>query len=581
MRLTSVCLRDGSDIMAESNYDAMKVLVLDDEKLIRITVCARLRKAGYDTVAVETVDKAIAILRREHHTFSAVISDIMMGDMDGFDFRNMVRGDIDPNMPFFFMTALDPEEGSGFLKKIISDPMSYYLPKSAGTEVLVKRLQRVIGARRIQQFVETQVTEQRKSLSLAAHVQRSMLPARALMNDRYFYTTWWRPRESVSGDLYEVMPLASERVLFVLGDIQGHGTNAALVMMAVQAFLRQIAHTHMRDKQMLTPDHIANRLQEFFRENFAEVSYMTAQICIYTPPPATGDGASDGGGTVSCISCGTTSLTVVDIDGVRFQNINPERRGNLPLGLLPGTVDSDADVVTASLPVGAVCVAASDGIVDLTRDRDGAERIPRDLSNRLALELLTDSSRLGAIMIAPDKYMAACLEFGYEYFQDDVSILVFGSRRKLKGIYEATSPLSPLLVDGIAQSVGSWCDGEGWPADLTDRVQLVLEEHLMNIYDHGFDDHQRRKEVVSLRLRQKCDHAELTVWDFGNPQPSMKVAAGDTGTAFTIVNNEMSCHGRGRLMVRELSTAIQRQNLGTLNETVFYIPWSTRAEGTK
>ncbi|MBR4170605.1 MAG: SpoIIE family protein phosphatase [Kiritimatiellae bacterium] len=567
--------------MSENNYDAMKVLVLDDEKLIRITVCARLRKAGYDTVAVETVDKAIAILRKDHHTFSAVITDIMMGDMDGFDFRNMVRGDIDPNMPFFFMTALDPEEGSGFLKKIINDPMSYYLPKSAGTEVLVKRLQRVIGARRIQRFVENQVIEQRKSLSLAAHVQRSMLPARAMMNDRYFYTTWWCPRESVSGDLYEVMALAAERVLFVLGDIQGHGTNAALVMMAVQAFLRQIAHTHLRDKQLLTPDHVANRLQEFFRENFADVSYMTAQICIYSPPTMRDDGTSENGGTVSCICCGTASLTVIDIDKTKFLNINPDHRGNLPIGLMPDTVYSTDDVITETLPVGAVCVAASDGTVDLSRDEDGADQIPRDLSNRLALELVTDSGRSGSIVIAPDKYMAACIEFGYDRFQDDVSILMFGGRRMLDGIYEATTPLSPSLVDNIAQTTGRWCAKERWPESLIDRVQLVLEEHLMNIYDHGFDDHQRRKEVVSIRLRQKGDHAELTVWDFGNPQPSLKVAAGDTGTAFTIVNNEMSCHGRGRLMVRELSTAIQRQNLGSLNETIFYIPWNPGEGGAE
>ena len=50
------------------------------------------------------------------HTFSAIISDIMLGTMDGFAFRDIARG-LDSSMPFFFMTALDPEEGSGFLKR--------------------------------------------------------------------------------------------------------------------------------------------------------------------------------------------------------------------------------------------------------------------------------------------------------------------------------------------------------------------------------------------------------------------------------------------------------------------------------
>ena len=101
----------------------------------------------------------------------------------------------------------------------------------------------------------------------------------------------------------------------------------------------------------------------------------------------------------------------------------------------------------------------------------------------------------------------------------------------------------------------------------------------MNIYDHGFNDHQRRKGVVSLRLRQRRDFAELTVWDCGQPPPSLKVAAGVTETALDLVNNDLSNHGRGRLMVRQLCDGIQRQRFGSLNETVFHIPTKSRKDG--
>jgi hypothetical protein len=43
----------------------------------------------------------------------------------------------------------------------------------------------------------------------------------------------------------------------------------------------------------------------------------------------------------------------------------------------------------------------------------------------------------------------------------------------------------------------------------------------------------------------------------------------------------MSDHGRGRLMVRQLCDGIQRQRFGTLNETVFYIPWNNTEEGVQ
>lgn len=551
-----------------------KILVLDDERLIRMAVCARLKIAGYETVSVGTIDEAVAILKKSHRGFSTIISDIMMGDMDGFVFRDIVRG-IDSSIPFFFMTALDPEEGSGFLKKILADPMSYYLPKSAGTEVLVKRLQRVVGARRIQQFVTNQVAEQRKSLALAAHVQRSMLPARAMMDAQSFYTTWWRPHESVSGDLYEAVPVDGNRMLFVLGDIQGHGTNAALVMMAVQAFLRQVSNAHAPDNRELSPEYIANQLQGFFRSNFADISYMTATICIYAPA----DAALPREGTVSFITCGTADLVVVDSNAERVKQRNPGSRGGLPIGLMPDTVYTADDVVLIELPSDAVCIACTDGLLELSRDEDGQETMPLQLLERIGVEVLKDAGQNGAMMAAPYKFMSACIEFGYDQFMDDVTLLVFGARRDLPGIYETTTPLSPALVDIAAQQLGAWCAQEGWPEDLVGRVQLVLEEHLMNIYDHGFSDHQRRKDVVSLRLRQRRDFADLTVWDCGQPPPSLKVAAGVTETALDLVNNDLSNHGRGRLMVRQLCDGIQRQRFGSLNETVFHIPTKSRKDG--
>ena len=61
----------------------------------------------------------------------------------------------------------------------------------------------------------------------------------------------------------------------------------------------------------------------------------------------------------------------------------------------------------------------------------------------------------------------------------------------------------------------------------------------------------------------------------------MKVAAGVTSTALEIVNKGMSDHGRGRLMVRQLCSGIQRQRFVNLNETVFYIPWNNAEKGVQ
>ena len=532
------------------------ILVVDDEKVIRLTVCARLKRAGYMPVSVGSVDEAVRVLKAHPRVFSAIISDIMLGDMDGFAFRDIVRG-LDGSMPFFFMTALDPEEGSGFLKRILSDPVSFYLPKSAGTDVLLKRVQRIVASRRVERFIERQIEESHQSLKLAAHIQRSLLPVCATLTERAFYSVWWQPKDVVSGDVYEVIQSGKNACVYVVGDIEGHGTSAALAMTAVQVFLKNLIHSVGVIE--FGPVEIANLLQNFFRENLADVSYMTALICLH-------DFARN---KVEWLSCGAPNLIISDVE----QNEEEiSKKGGLPIGLFPDTVYTANDLVTNKLSRESVCIAMTDGIFELSRDDEGFERITGKLMHRLRVDLTQDAIKYGTVLVAASKFMHACREFGYANSHDDVTIFLFGPRNVPQGTFEATMPLSPSALDELSQRMGTWCRAAGWQEEDIGRVQLVLEEKVMNVYDHGFDDTDRLHEVVGVRLfKRNSGVADLSVWDNGTPEPSLAVAAGDASTAFELINRQMSNHGRGRLIVRELCCGIERKRYGYLNETIYHV----------
>ena len=344
--------------MAADTHGKAKILIVDDEKLIRLTLSAKLKKVGYYTVAVDGVESAVAEFKKNPDSFSAVITDIMMGEMDGFMFRDIIRG-FDPTVPIFFLTALDPEEGGGFLKKILDDPISYYLPKAVPTNVLLKRIRQVVASHRVEMFIQNKMDEDRKSLELAAHIQRSLLPIRAIQTPRGFYSTYWRPADIVSGDLIEAIRYGTGSYLYVLGDIQGHGTSAALAMTAVQSFLKNLLRSD--GAPLMTPDMIANMMQSFFRANLAEVSYMTVLICIHRPLL----------GSVQWISCGAPDLIVVE-NGEDLP-INPEKKGGVPIGLFPDTVYTANDVVETTLSREAICIAYTDGLFDISRDVAGEE----------------------------------------------------------------------------------------------------------------------------------------------------------------------------------------------------------------
>lgn len=551
--------------MANLHDITSKILVVDDEKLIRLTISAKLKAAGYVSIAVDTVEKAVAVLKEPHVELRAIITDIMMGDMDGFVFRDIIRGH-DPTIPIFFMTALDPEEGSGFLKKILDDANSYYLPKAVKPAVMINRIKSVVASRRVEQFIARQIEEQRMSMTLAANVQHSMLPTRVVMTGKSFYTTLWKPKEMVSGDLYESLPLGDDVNLYVLGDIQGHGTSAALAMTAMQAFLKQFAR---REGQVtIAPNDVANMLQQFFRRHLADVTYMTALICIHRLPA----------NEVEWMSCGAPDLVIVDPKDPGKKDINPDKRGGLPIGLMPDTVYSHSDVIHTKLADTAVCVAYSDGLFDISRDAKHLQPIPENMIHDIGEELISSARLDGSIIAVPQKYMTALEECGYRYSADDITLLLFGKRLKLDGIYEHTVPLTPDDISNEAVRVGAWCQENGWDDDLINRVQLVIEEALMNVHDHGVDTRERLNAVASLRLRHIRDFIELTIWDCGTPPPSVEIAAGDSGVAFELKNREFSGRGRGRLIMRELCNGISRSRYENLNETIYFIPEKFEAE---
>jgi len=536
-----------------------KILVIDDERLIRLTLNAKLRLIGYTAVCVASIPEAVVLLNDGgYRHFKAIITDIMMGDMDGFVFRDVVRG-MDETMPIFFMTALDPEEGSGFLKRIMEDSYSFYLPKSIKPDLLLKRVQSIVDSRRVEELTKAKDREVMESLTLGAHLQRKMLPPRIQITDTDFYTFLWKPKDIVSGDLLEVMPLPGGGSLYVLGDIQGHGTSASLSMMAVQSFLKQLSSSE--NFAHATPASVANLIQHFFTDNLGTLSYMAALICMYRPEER----------IVDWISCGAPDLHLVDPMNPEPVDLNPEKRGNMPIGLVQDTVYTENDIVRTRLSETAVCVAFTDGVIDLFKDQDGHEPLSDSLRAELQIQLLSEARLKDSIITVPYKFQLACEAYGYSFFADDVTELIFGARFKKPGILVKSIPMNASVIDKEAQVIEQWCSEQGWDPDIITKVELVFEEKMMNLYDHGYDIRARSGEQACFRLKKEKNQVELTIWDWGTQEPSLAVAAGNLELELELKNRDFSGRGRGRLMVRKICKNIERNRFGPLNETTYRI----------
>lgn len=81
-----------------------KILIVEDDPALNRSVCSFLNRSGYE--ATGCLGAAEAYDAMYETVFDLIISDIMMPDIDGFEFVKTVRS-LNENIPILFMTARD------------------------------------------------------------------------------------------------------------------------------------------------------------------------------------------------------------------------------------------------------------------------------------------------------------------------------------------------------------------------------------------------------------------------------------------------------------------------------------------
>ena len=447
------------------------ILLLDDEPLISFVLKAFLRNTEFRLEATEHAEEALALLKQKN--FDVIISDIFMEPVDGFEFRRQVRA-FNAYIPFIYLTSASNGFNNELFTQIMDDLFSYYLPKSAGTKLLLNKLRQVCHSFHLHEAMIAQETQMNRNLSLAALVQQAVLPPWAHKGNGCEYSCLYRPFKQISGDLFEYFPLSDHSALFIFGDISGHGTHAALAMMAVQTFLKQIVN----EKSGNRPDIIAQDLNDFLCTHLSSIVYMCAKIIYFDFKNNFLRSLNAGIPSVLCIRQSTGEQLF----------INPEKRGSIPLGMVRGTKISKEDVVEFHFPDDAVFLVSSDGVIDLTKDAAGNEYPPSGFITKLLREqLLNSETGNGTIWSLPARLYEALANAGYRYQQDDCSILALRKEPRLRDREIVhLIPANNLHVDDCVQmavrEISACCHTESASV----RLELLLSEFLTNIVEHGF-----------------------------------------------------------------------------------------------
>jgi DNA-binding NtrC family response regulator len=94
----------------------IQVLVIDDDRHMRLACMRALTKAGWSAVGAETGDEGLQELRNGINRIDLILLDQLMPGLSGLDTLEQIRN-INPDLPVIIMTGYTTEEATRDLKQ--------------------------------------------------------------------------------------------------------------------------------------------------------------------------------------------------------------------------------------------------------------------------------------------------------------------------------------------------------------------------------------------------------------------------------------------------------------------------------
>ncbi|MFP4323509.1 MAG: SpoIIE family protein phosphatase [Anaerolineales bacterium] len=245
---------------------------------------------------------------------------------------------------------------------------------------------------------EIEVQQYEQELTIARNIQTSLLPDQPPQVPQIEVATRSLPARQVSGDYFQYLPMPDGKVGIAIGDVQGKGIPAALLMAVITTAMRDEAIRHQEPADLLQA--LNTRLLERMQRN-----HMNSALIMATFDPQTSELNIANGGMVQPYirPTGETQFDFVSV-------------GGYPLG-----VSGNMKYTSKQVPfqTGSMMVMFSDGVLEA--QNPAGEFLGFDRIEQLLNELPDDIS---AQEVMEHIYSAVQTHLAGEAPQDDTTIMV-------------------------------------------------------------------------------------------------------------------------------------------------------------
>lgn len=373
--------------------DSSRILIVDDDPMISAVISAALSDYNIECLSETNASDALKMLANTFPKPDLILSDIMMPEMDGFEFRKKILEDpLLKEIPFVFLTSNDNEEVviQGYNLDIKDFIIKTDKPKVIALKIsnLIKNISRD----------KKKVIAQLKSA--ADSITMEVVPKSAPKLNGFDIKQWYIPYKGTpGGDFIDYIPVSENRVVAILGDIMGKQWGAWFFAFSFIGYIRSSIRVVIdNDTNLSAGDLLAKVNNSIFKD--AKISEVFS--------------------TVSCVILDNKEMSF-EYSGAGdlavFHYIASENKveqytsGGLLLGLSP---ENTYDNITANAKPGDFIVIYSDGITD-SRNKQG-----ESYGQERVLEILNTKSEKDKITQLKDDF----IEFTGGIYDDDISLII-------------------------------------------------------------------------------------------------------------------------------------------------------------
>jgi len=251
--------------------DRNKVLLVEDEASISRLFEYNLKKSGYETKVAADGRKGYELALSFQPDL--IISDIIMPEVDGFQFRRMLLED--PGLkaiPFMFLTNKGDEEDilEGYNLEIED-----YITKTSSPKIVIAKVASILKSLgKERQKVVGEI--QQAADSMGAKV----VPAEFPQFESFDVKHWHLPFEGIpGGDFIDYYQIDDDNLVVILGDVMGKKWGAWYFAYAYAGYVRSAIRVALQSAEEFTASKIMERVNESLcnDDKFSEI-FITLSI---------------------------------------------------------------------------------------------------------------------------------------------------------------------------------------------------------------------------------------------------------------------------------------------------------------